>query len=328
VIAVVTGASGFVGSNLVDLLAARGWRVRRLVRPESPPPSAAELGAGVETHRVDFADARTLDRTPALDGADAVFHVGGVTKRRTLDAFRAGNVVPTRALLDALARRGARARLVLVSSQAAAGPAPSPERPLTEDDPPRPVEGYGRSKLEAEEAVRGGALPWTIVRPGAVYGPRDVDFLTAFRHARHGLAVYPAPRGARLSLVHVDDLVDALVRAAERPGAVGRTYFVAAHDAAWRDVYAAAAAAQGRRLRVELAPPAWGLRLAGRLGDLWGALTGGEPLANSHKVTLGLQRWWLCSAERARRELAWAPNVSLDEGVRRTVAWYRARGRL
>jgi nucleoside-diphosphate-sugar epimerase len=173
--------------------------------------------------------------------------------------------------------------------------------------------------------VRSAGLPWTIVRPGAVYGPRDVDFLTAFRHARHGLAIYPAPHGwARLSLVYVEDLVDALVRAAG--GGEGRTYFVAAHDASWRDVYAAAAAAQGRRLRVAIAPPAWGLRAAGRLGDLWGAVTGREPLATSHKVTLGLQPWWLCSSARARRELGWAPRVGLDEGARLTAAWYRERG--
>ena len=330
VIAVVTGASGFVGSHVVDALAARGWRVRRLARPgsaraEDPRPS-------VETHGIDFADARTLDATPALDGVDVVFHVGGVTKGRTLDQFRAGNVQPTRALLDALARRaaagGARPRFVYVSSQAAAGPAESPERPVTEDDPPRPVEGYGRSKLEAEAIVRASELPWTIVRPGAVYGPRDVDFLTAFRHAGHGLAVYPAPRGARLAVVHVEDLVDGLLRAGERPAAVGRTYFVAAQDVTWRDVYATAAAAQGTRLRVELVPPAWGLRLAGRLGDLWGAVTGSVPLATSHKVELGLQRWWLCSSERARRELGWAPGLSFDEGVRRTVAWFRERGEL
>ena len=327
-IAAVTGASGFVGSNLVDLLAARGWTVRRLARPGSPP--AAEPRPNVETHVVDFADARTLDRTPALDGADVVFHVGGVTKRRTLDAFRAGNVVPTRALVDAMARRAAagapRPRLVPVSSQAAAGPAPPPDRPVTEDDPPRPVEGYGASKLEAEAVVRAAEGAWTIVRPGAVYGPRDVDFLTAFRHARLGVAVYPAPRGARLSIVHVADLADALLRAAESPAAVGRTYFVAAEDVAWRDVYAAAAAAQGTRLRVAIAPPAWGLRLAGRLGDLWGGLTGSEPLANSHKVTLGVQPWWLCSSARARRELGWAPRLGLDEGMRATAAWYRAQG--
>jgi nucleoside-diphosphate-sugar epimerase len=325
VIAAVTGASGFVGSHLVDALAARGWRVRRLARPESPTPPPGAPPA-VETHVVDLADARALDRAPALEGVDVVFHVGGVTKRRTLEAFRDGNVRPTRALLDALARRGARPRFVHVSSQAAAGPASRPDVPVTEDDAPRPVEAYGRSKLEAEEAVRAADLPWTIVRPSAVYGPRDVDFLTAFRHARRGLAVSPAPRGARLSLVYAEDLADALALAGASPAAAGRTYFVAAADAAWRDVYAAAAAAFGARLRAELVPPAWALRLGGRLGDAYGLATGRHPLANSHKVTLGLQRWWLCSAERARRELAWAPRVALAEGARRTAAWYRAAG--
>jgi nucleoside-diphosphate-sugar epimerase len=343
VIAVVTGSTGFIGSRLVDALVWRGWTVRRLVRPGGTPAESVAtapqkrgartpLGA-LETHVVDFARPESLAECAALDDADVVFHVGGVTKARSEEEFRAGNVAPTRALLDALGARAARGgrrprRFVLVSSQAAAGPAEAPDRPVHEDDAPRPFEAYGRSKLEAEALVRDhpAGIPWTIVRPAAVYGPGDVDFLALFRQAAHGVGVYPGPREARLSIVYVDDLVDALVRAGTLPAAAARVYFVESQDVSWRDVYRAAATAARHPLRVELDVPGWVLAAAGRAGDTVWRLTGRTTLVNSQKVALGKPRWWLCSGERARDELGVVARVSLADGAKRTLAWYRQKG--
>jgi nucleoside-diphosphate-sugar epimerase len=362
-IAAVTGSSGFIGSRLVDALVWRGWTVRRLVRVGTPaaaatPPARAADGptplGSVETHVVDFGDPHALAGSPALDHVDVVFHVGGVTKARSEDVFRAGNVAPTRALLDAIAQRMAahdgmepharephareprvgepRARVprrfVLVSSQAAAGPAPSPDRPLTEDDPPQPFEAYGRSKLEAETVVREhpAGVPWTIVRPSAVYGPGDVDFLALFRQAARGLGVYPGRRDARLSIVYVDDLVDALVRAGTAPAGAGRTYFAETEAVTWRDVYRAVARAARNPLRVEVDVPRWALAVAGRAGDVAWRLTGSPMLVNSQKIALGAPQWWLCDGTRARDELGFVSRVSLSDGVTRTLAWYRDKG--
>lgn len=360
-IAAVTGSSGFIGSRLVDALLWRGWTVRRLVRAGSPPapppepialatpptgtpavrrtnprrgfrtgetPVPAPLGS-FETVTIDFADPGSIARSGALDDADVVFHVAGVTKARTPAAFHAGNVVPTRALLDAIAERGARPRrFVLVSSQAAAGPATAPDRPVTEDDPPHPFEAYGASKLAAEAVVRehAGGVPWTIVRPAAVYGPGDVDFRAVFRQAVRGVGVYPGPRDAMLSIVYVDDLVDALVRAGTTPGAALRTYFASTEDTTWRDVYRAAATAAHRALAVEVDLPAWLLTTAGHLGSAVSAVTGKTLLVNAHKIALGRPRWWLCDGTRAREELGLTPRVHLLDGARRTYDWYLAKG--
>jgi len=335
VLALVTGSSGFVGSHLVEALAGAGWTVRRLVRPESapgPPALPAALARRVETHAAPLADAEALGRSPALDGVDAVFHLAGVTKRRTLAEFRAGNVAPAAALLDALAARAPRggppARLVFVSSQAAAGAAHTLDRPRTERDPAEPVGAYGHSKREAERLViaHPGGIPWTILRPSAVYGPRDRDFLPVFRHAARGMALYPGTRDAWLSLVYVGDLARALVLAATAPQAVGGTYFVAGDERVpWPAVYDAAAATAGKRVRVAFDAPGPVLAAAGLAGDVWAAVTGREVLVTREKLRLGRPRFWCCSAARARLELGWVPAVGLAEGARRTYAWYKAQ---
>jgi nucleoside-diphosphate-sugar epimerase len=327
-IAVVTGSSGFIGSHLVDELLARGATVRALVREGS---AANALDPRVERSVVDLLDSRSVREAAAWEGATHVFHLGGVTKRRTLAQFREGNVVPTANLLAAAAARGGNTppRVVLVSSQAAAGPARAQDRPLREDDPPRPIEAYGQSKLEAEQATHPyeRSLPMTIVRPAAVYGPRDRDFLRVFRLATRAVALHAVPRNHVFSIVHVADTVAALLLAAARPAAVGRTYFVAnPAPTSWRDLYAEIAGVAGVTPRVELQIPLRAIALAGFAGDAVSALTGWHTLANGNKTRLARPRWWLCDASRARTELGWAPAMALQHGLRETYLWYLQAG--
>lgn len=323
-IAVVTGASGFIGSHLVDALLAQGATVRALVREGS---ASDALDPRVERSVVDLLDSRSVREAEVWEGATHLFHLAGVTKRRTLAQFREGNVIPTANVLAAAAARADRSppRVVVVSSQAAAGPALAPDRPVREDDEPRPIEGYGRSKLEAEQAARlhEDTLPIAIVRAAAVYGPRDRDFLRAFRLAARPLALHAVPRGNSFSIVYVTDTVQALLLAATHPSAIGRTYFVASADTTWRDLYAEIAAASNTRRALEVQMPLPALALAGRAGDVVSALTGWHSLANSNKTSLARPRWWLCDASRASAELGWQPTVTLQEGVRRTYLWYR-----
>jgi len=327
-IAVVSGSSGFIGSHLVDALLARGATVRALVRDGS---AADALDPRVERSVVDLLDSRSVREATAWEGATHVFHLAGVTKRRTLAQFRDGNVVPTANLLAAaVARgRGAPPRVVLVSSQAAAGPAVSANRPVREDDPPRPIEAYGVSKLEAEQAARlhDGSLPIAIVRPAAVYGPRDVDFLRAFRLATRAVTLHAIPRDHTFSIVHVADTVDALLLAAEHPAAVGRTYFVAnERPVSWRELYAEMARAAGVRPRLQLQIPLRAITLAGLAGDAVSALTGWHSLANRQKTRLARPRWWLCDSTRARGELGWHETRPLQQGIRETYLWYLQAG--
>ena len=321
-IAVVTGASGFIGRNLVGRLRDEGHEVRCLTRATS----RSTAGDGT---RVDLGDPASVAACVALDGADVVFHLAGATRARSADAFAAANVTPTRNLLGALeARRQGTTRFVYVSSQAAAGPAASLEHPTTESDEPRPVEEYGRSKLQAEREVErhSGRIPWTIVRPCSVMGPFDRDFLPLFQLARTGLLVYPGVRDHWLSLLHVSDVVSGLLAAAQRRNAEGRVFFLGSKvPLQWRELGSEIGRAVGRRVR-HLNVPAALVRAGGRIGDMVAALSLETPLLNSSKVALARHPFWVCSSAQAERDLEWKQARSLPDAVRDTYLWYQQSG--
>ena len=324
-IAVITGSTGFIGSHLVDALLARGATVRALVRPESPADRRDER---IGHWEADLLDDRSVRESRVWEGATHVFHLAGVTKGRTLAHFRAGNVFPTANVLAALAARsGVPPRVVVVSSQAAAGPASSAESRVRESDRPVPVENYGRSKLQAEQAVARyrDTLPITILRPAAVYGPRDRDFLKAFRQASRRVALHAVPRHHAFSLIHVSDLVRAMLLAGEHAASAGKLYFVASEDVTWRALYdEIARAASARPLQLQV--PLTAVRVAARAGDLLSTITGRVTLLNRNKAALARPRWWLCDASRIREELGWSAEVPLQEGVRDTYTWYVRAG--
>jgi nucleoside-diphosphate-sugar epimerase len=324
-LAVVTGARGFIGSHLVETLVAQGIRVRRLIRAETAHQLPAISGGAIEQVVVDYDDARTVQRSGVLDDADYVFHLAGVTKGVSQREFDAGNVVPTKRLVDALAGHSGRLkRFVLVSSQAAAGPARALDTPRDESAPAEPIEEYGRSKLQAERIVgaAGDRVQFTILRPSAVYGPRDRDFLTIFKQARHGIGLYPASRDRYLSVIHVRDLVRGIIAAATSARSVGRTYFVTAEPAvSWRDVYAAVAEAVGKPIS-EINIPQPLVDAAGLLGDVTAWLTGSAGLVTRQKIALSKADYWVCSGAAAARDFGFRAGIGLREGMRETYRWY------
>src|SRR4051812_31912772 len=173
--AIVTGATGFIGRHLVQALAASGEEVRCLTRGQPQPDSRAN----VLFHHTDFTRLDLGIADDKLRGAGAIYHLAGATRAVSSADFNAANLAVTERLLDRLIALGESPRFVLVSSQAAAGPAPDAGHPKREEDAEAPIEDYGRSKLAAERAVRmrSGSMPTTVVRPVAVYGPGDRDFL-------------------------------------------------------------------------------------------------------------------------------------------------------
>jgi dihydroflavonol-4-reductase len=322
--ALVTGASGFVGSHLVERLLREGVEVVCPVRATSQLTWLEGLDA--ERCIADLGDINALAQ--AMKGMDYVFHVAGLLRAQSPEAYAAVNVEGTRHVVRAVEQAGAELRrFVYVGSLAAAGPSLTGE-PLTEQDEPHPTSDYGASKLAGERVAleAGSWLPVAAVRPPAVYGPRDRSMLSLFAPAqRYHLAPIIGSPSKRLTMVHVDDLVDCVWRAAITDAARGQTYFVGSGTHTWLEVVGALEAALRRRLwRVRI--PAVVAKLIGEFGELKWWLTGKPQVVGRRKVRDLLQPNWTCSWAKAGRELGYEPGVPLEEGMRQTAEWYADHG--
>jgi nucleoside-diphosphate-sugar epimerase len=330
----LTGATGFLGSHIADRLLMSGYRVRASVRassdlrwirgkpletmevPLTPPPGTA-AGAAPEV-----ADAAPPD--PALvrfvSGATAVIHCAGVVRAPDRASYRRGNVTTTRRLLAAAVTEASCRVFVLVSSLAAAGPAP-PQAPRCEDDPCHPITDYGRSKLAAEKLLEDAALPFrtAVLRPPALYGPRDRAFLPLFRLAQRGWSLRLSGGPAALSLLDGRDAAGAVLALLETAAACG-AYFVddgRAYDLA--DLAAALALAFRRRNRPLPVPLSWLRGAAWLLGRRAERL----PLLHPDRLADLTVPGWVCSSARLRRDTGFRPQYDLRSGIAETLVFYR-----
>jgi len=323
--ALVTGASGFIGRRLVLELARRGHETACLVRPTSKTAPLRDLQ--VELVLGDLGDAASL--VNAVKGRDHIFHLAGVIQAVDGPAFEAANVHGTRNLVDAcLEAAPAVKRLVFVSSIAAAGPSP-PGRTLTEADEPRPVSAYGRSKLAAEHIVLAAKdkLPVTIVRPPNVLGPGSKEIERAIGLLRKRLFPALGDGRPRTSLVDADDLVEALLLAAENPRSMGQTYFVTDGRAyAWPEITAAVAEELGVK-RFTLKIPFAVQMLAARLAETAARLGRRPPLLTREIVRAARNYFWIYDGSKIERELGFRPRYDMRESVRRAIEESRVGGR-
>ena len=314
----ITGASGFIGSRLRDALLASGSDVVAIRRPGSPPSKA---GRSVQA---DYANVAELERVIAAEKPDYVLHVAGVTKGTSYEDFRLGNVMPTRNLLGALHRQHPDTkRFVLVSSLASYGPSAT-SAPHREADPRRPIEYYGRSKLEAEEVVEeeSGGIPWTILRPSGVYGPGDVDYFNLFKSAMRGWNVFFGNRNRCMSIIYVDDCVRGTLMAAQHENSVGKGYFLTNDEqVTWEQFQSEVLQVVDRRVRT-LDLPEQLVSIAALGGELASRIDRKPRLFNLQKAKMGAQQAWTCVGDAARRDFGFAAEVSLAEGIRLTHEWY------
>lgn len=297
----VTGATGFVGPHLVRALVRHGWTVRLLVRRWSPLPDLA----GVQADLVlgDLADEKSLGWL--VDGAEAVVHAAGLIKARSEADFLAVNRDGT-ALLSRLAPA---ARFLLLSSLAAREPGLSP---------------YAASKRAAEEVLKTRSGPWLAVRAPAVYGPGDRETLAYFKTVDRGWAPRPMVEGARLSLIHVADLAEALVRGLEA-GLPPSVYEMddghpGAHD--YDDMARAAGQALGRTPRT-LAVPRPVLAAVGAWNGLRQSLGGAPQILTAGKVAEMFHPDWAVHDRRLAEATGFSARYDLQGGFADTVMWYR-----
>jgi nucleoside-diphosphate-sugar epimerase len=320
--ALVTGANGFLGSHLMELLVAQGHRVKGLVRVTSDLRWVSELPA--QLCRGCLEDELSIEQ--ALADVDVVFHCAALTTACSRKEYSCANVEGTRRLVAACRRSSIR-RLVFVSSAAAQGPSPD-GHPMGEDEAAKPLTPYGRSKLEAELVVRGesGDLEWVTLRPPAIYGPRDTDLLELFRSVGKGVIVRLGFGRRWQNLVHVRDVALAALLAADVPAAAGRVYNVcSSRPESWdriQEVIAEALGVRARRVWV----PSFAVYPVAIWRDLRGRIVGRAPSLTLGKVPEILARYWVLDPSRAEQELGFRAEVSLEDGIRETVEWYRSHG--
>ena len=311
----VTGGSGFIGSHLLDKLAAMGRPARALLRRHVtiPPGIAAayadlDSGEGIED---------------ALRGVTTVIHVAGVTKALRAANYYAGNAAATERLADAAARHGL--RFLHVSSLAAAGPGIDGV-PVNEDSEPHPVSHYGKSKLEAERIVRRLIPDAVIVRPAVVYGPRDTGVFALLKSISKGRAFELGGGERWFSAIYVEDLIEALLAASESPQAAGRDYFLAhSKPSTWTQFSDAAARIMSRRRRVWSIPLRVAYGVAG-FAEGWSFATRKPSIISRDKIAEARCDYWVCDTRRAAAELGFEARTALTTGLARTLAWYKEAG--
>jgi len=316
----LTGGTGFVGSHLVDTLCAAGVDVRVLARDPERPRWIG--GAPARLVEGSLEDAEALRRL--VDGAGTVVHLAGVLRSARAREFDRGNRGGTAALAAAVGEAAPGARLVHVSSLAAAGPSPGPDGRGPEATP-RPISDYGRSKLAAETALESFGGERVVLRPPAIYGPRDTDVLEFFRMAARGVAAVPA--GERwLTVAWVGDVVRAIVAGAAGAAPAGAVLHLG-EPAPRRldDALRTIAAAGGARVRV-VAVPAAVIRLAGAAGGLAHRLGMHRLPLTADKAREVVARHWTAVTRDSHDALGIGDGLPLEDGATRTWEWYRRVG--
>jgi len=305
----VTGATGFIGRHLVERLLADGFDVRALSRR----PDIAALPDGVTVVSGTLEDQAGLERL--VEGCQAVVHCAGLIKAAAGDDLERVNAAGTSLLAEVCSRQVRPPRIVFLSSLAAREPE---------------LSGYAASKNRAEQALAayGAALHWIALRPPAVYGPGDRETLQLFRFMKRGFLPVPAVEKARVSLIYVTDLCDAIVAllsAAVESGARLEIRDARSSGYSWSEVAQAGAGFLGKRVTCVSVPRA-AMRLIAGIDTWLARIAGRAPTVTPEKVNELYHDDWVCRENAVEDLTGWHPRVDLDEGMRLTLGWYLRNG--
>jgi len=313
--ALVTGATGFIGSHLAEALIRNGFSVKCLVR--SPANLKFLEASNARIVKGDCTDMETL--RDAVKNVDYVFHLAGLTKANSEEDFFNANAKGTENIVQAvLENNPSIRRFIYLSSLAAVGPS-SDGLPLKEDCEPRPVSVYGRTKLEGEKIVLANKkdVPVTVIRPPVVYGPRDRDLLIFFKMINFGLIPYWGK--CYYSFIYVEDLINGIILSAKNEQRVGEIYFMSDGNIYTSDDIIEAIADALKKMPLKLHIPRFVMPVLGLISKM----TKGANIVNTDKIKEMKHSCWVCDTEKAASVLKYEPKVKIKEGAKWTADWYR-----
>ena len=315
----LTGASGFVGSHVLESLQQHDFATSVLLRDPSKSDLLKNRFPGIDVRQGSVE--RPTSLSTALDGITHVIHCAGRTKAVRVSEFYQTNHLGTRNLLEVVNSSGQVQRFVHISSLAVTGPA-TVEQPAQEEQPALPVSDYGKSKLAAELEVRDHCrADFTIIRPPAVYGPRDTGFLSMFKAIHRHILPRPCTTQS-LSVVYAKDLAEGIVKCLISPVAGGKTYFVASPEVVTARRMAEEIAELMHKWTLPLPLPAPLLYAVCLWQQLFSQLTNRASLLNLQKYAELSAPGWVCSPAKLLAETGYACSTRLGEGLRQTLDWY------
>lgn len=320
----VTGASGFIGSFIVEEALRRDYDVWAAVRKSS----SRQFLSDPRIHFIELDLDSTEHLLQQLKGSSFsyVVHAAGVTKCLDKADFRRINTLGTQHLVEALLTlRMPLRRFVYISSLSIMGAIreEQPYREILESDTPCPNTAYGESKLAAEQWLSTQELPYVILRPTGVYGPRERDYFMMAKSIKAHTDFAVGYRQQDITFVYVTDVVQAVFLAMEK-GRTGRKYFLSDGEVYQSSTFSDLIRQElGNPWWIRITAPLWLLRIITFCGEWVGHMTGKVTALNNDKYNIMRQRNWRCDIEPARQELGYEPQVKLPEGVRRSIQWYK-----
>lgn len=322
----VTGATGFVGSHIADQLLERDFEVRAIARKTSNL-------RWIENKRIDIVYSSLSDMDSlisAVKGVDIIIHSAGLTAARNLDGYIKGNKQGTLNLLEATQKYNPEIkRFLFVSSLTAVGPSKSASEPVDEKTKCNPITSYGKSKMLAEEVVANfmNEIPVTIVRPPAVYGPRDTATFDIFKTINMGLAAMIGFDKKLVSLIHVSDLARGIIDASLSEKSIGETYFISSEKFyEWEILNSYMAEGIGKEKYMNLRLPHFLIKTLAGISEVTGRFSSKLPVFNLDKGRDFVQSYWTCSIEKAKRDLGFREEIDIKDGLISTGKWYKDEG--
>lgn len=324
--ALVTGATGFIGSHVVDLLLKNNIEVKCNIRHTSNLRWLKDKP--LETVIASLNDKNSL--IEAVKDVDYIYHIAGVTFAKKKEEFFKGNYEATKNLLEVIEKYNPNIkRFLFVSSQTVSGPAKSLDEPKTEDMTCNPITTYGKSKKAAEDEVLKykDKFPITIIRAPAVYGPRDTAIYSVFKTVKIGIGAVVGLRPKYLSLIHSEDLVRGIYQASIHNRTIGEIYFVSSEKFyTWDEIIPKISKFLNKKFVLKIRLPHFIVLTTAAISEVINQFTSKPSVFNYEKGIDFIQDYWICSTQKAVEHFNYRQKVDIDNGLQQTIQWYKSNG--